>query len=204
MATIIKKCQRVLNSVVHEATGEQPHFLMFNRRAPRRIGVELPQLQQDSDLEVALEVVRRTNLEQARKWRDRANVGRQNQRVEVDQLVWIKKDCTTSLSERKLGVKWVGPYKVKEIIRNGGAYRLENLFDGVRIQRAADKVKPYVGQGGILVHPQEVFVQKDTEEEVPKPARERRPPKRYIEEDEIEEELGVQRLPVGIDPEPVH
>ncbi len=62
---------------------------------------------------MALEVVRRTNLEQARKWRERANVGRQNQRVEVDQLVWIKKDYTTSLSERKLGVKWVGPYKVK-------------------------------------------------------------------------------------------
>ncbi len=83
----LQKCQRVLNSAVHEATGEQPHFLMFNRRAPRRIGVELPQLQQDSELEVALEVVRRTNLEQARKWRERANVGRQNQRVEVDQLV---------------------------------------------------------------------------------------------------------------------
>ncbi len=32
------------------------------------IGVELPQLGQDADLEVALEVVRRTNIEQARKW----------------------------------------------------------------------------------------------------------------------------------------
>ncbi len=90
----LRICQIVLNSAVHEATGEQPHFLMFNRRAPRRIGVELPQLQQDRDLEVALEVVR-TNLEQARKWRERANVGRQNQRVEVEQLVWIKKDYTT-------------------------------------------------------------------------------------------------------------
>ncbi len=75
-----KKCQKVLNSAVHEATGEQPHFLMFNRRQPRLIGVELPQLRQDADLEVVLEVVRRTNIEQARKWRSRANIGRKNQR----------------------------------------------------------------------------------------------------------------------------
>ncbi len=106
----LKKCQRVLNSAVHEATGEQPHFLMFNRRLPRLIGVELPQLRQNTDLEVVLEVVKRTNIDQARKWRSRANIGRKNQRVEVDQLVWVKKDYTTSVGDRKLGVKWVGPY----------------------------------------------------------------------------------------------
>ncbi len=101
---------------------------MFNRRVPRLTGVELPQLRQDADLEVVLEVVRRTNIEQARKWRSRANIGRKNQRVEVDQLVWVEKDYTTSLGDRKLGMKWVGPYKVKEVLRNGGAYRLENVF----------------------------------------------------------------------------
>ncbi len=35
----IKKCQKVFNSVVNEATDEQLHFLMFNRRLPRLIGV---------------------------------------------------------------------------------------------------------------------------------------------------------------------
>ncbi len=40
---------------------------MFNRRIPWVIGVELPQLRQDADLEVVLEVVRRTNMDQARK-----------------------------------------------------------------------------------------------------------------------------------------
>ncbi len=138
----LEKCQRVLNSAVHEATGEQPHFLMLNRRLPRLIGVELPQLRQDTDLEVVLEVVRRTNTDQARKWRSRANIGSKNQRVEVDQVVWVKKGYTTSMGDRKLGVKWVGPYKVKEVLLNGGAYRLENVFDEVRVQRAADKVKP--------------------------------------------------------------
>ncbi len=136
-----RKCQRVLNSAVHEATSEQPHF-MFNRRLPRLIVVELPQLRQDADWKVVLEVVTRTNIDQARKWRSRANVGRKNQRVEVDQLVWVRKDYTTSVSDRKLRVKWVGPYKVKEVLRNGGAYRLENVFEGTRAQRAADKVKP--------------------------------------------------------------
>ncbi len=88
---------------------------------------ELPQLRQDADMEVAMEVVKRTNLDQARKWRTRANVRRKNQRVEVDQLVWVKKDYTTSLGDRKLEVKWIGPYKVKEVLRDGGACRLENV-----------------------------------------------------------------------------
>ncbi len=181
----IKKCQKVLNSAVHKATGEQPYFLMFNRRIPRLIGVELPQLKQDADLEVVLEVVRRTNIDQARKCRSRANIGRKNQRVEVDQLVWVKKDYTTSLGDRKLGVKWVCPYKVKEVIRNGGAYRLENVFHGVGIQRAADKVKPYIGQGDILVQPREFIFRDDSDEEdetEPMPVRERRPPRTYGEE----------------------
>ncbi len=98
----IMKCQKVLNSAVYEATGEQPHFLMFNRRLPKLIGVELQQLRLEADLEVVLEIVRRTNIRQARKWRSRANIGRKNERVEVGQLLWVKKDYTTSLDDRKL------------------------------------------------------------------------------------------------------
>ncbi len=181
----LKKCQRVFNRAVHEATGEQPHFLMFNRRLPRLIVVELPQLRQEANLEVALEVVRRANIDQARKWRSRANIERKNQRVEVDQLVWVKKDYTTSVGDRKLGVKWVGPYKVKEVLRNGGANRLENVFEGTRVQRAADKVKPYAGQGDTLVQPREFIFHDDSDEEEevePRPVRERRPPRRSGEE----------------------
>ncbi len=138
----MKKCQKVLNGAVHEATGEQPHFLIFKRRLTRLVEAELPQLRQNADMEVAMEVVKRTNLDQARKWRNRANMGRKNQRVEVDQFVWVKKDYTTSVGDRKLGVKGVGSYKVKEVLRDGGAYRLENVFEGTLVQRAADKIKP--------------------------------------------------------------
>ncbi len=37
----LKVCQKILNSVVHETTGEQPHYLMFNRRQLRYVGTEL-------------------------------------------------------------------------------------------------------------------------------------------------------------------
>ncbi len=72
----IKRCQKVINNSVHESTGEQPYFLMFCRRPTRGIGVELPQLEQDTDLDMAIEVVKQTNLQQSRKWRNRANRGR--------------------------------------------------------------------------------------------------------------------------------
>ncbi len=157
---------------------------MFGRRPTRGIGVELPQLEQDTDLEMAIEVVKQTNLQQSRKWRNRAYRGRQNQRVKKDQLVWVQKDYTTSLGDRKLGLKWVGPYKVKEVIREGSAYKLEDVFEGVVIQRAADKVKPYVVQDNILTQPRKMFLQEDSEEEdEPRPVRNRIPPRRYAEED---------------------
>ncbi len=173
---------------MHDTTGEQPYYLMFNRRAPRRIGAELTTIDQDRNVEIAMEIVRRTNQKRANKWRERANIGRKNQRMEVNQLVWIKRDYTTSQSDKKLGVKWVGPYKVKERLKEGGVYILENVFDGVEVQRAADKVKPYVGQDEILVRQQEIFTPGELDdsesEDEGRPVRGRRPVRRYIEEDE--------------------
>ncbi len=82
-------------------------------------------------------------------------------------------------------MKWVGPYKLKEVLRNRGAYRLENVFEGTRVQIAADKVKPYIGQEDIPVQLREFVFRDDSEkkEEVePRPVRERRPPSRYGQE----------------------
>ncbi len=166
----LKKCQKVLNGAVHEATGEQPHFLMFRRKLHRLVDAELPQLRQDAGMEVAMEIMKKTNLDQAKKWRNRANIRRKNQRVEVDQLVWVKKDYTTSVGDRKLGVKWISPYNVKEVLRDGGSYRLENVFEGTLVQRAADKVKPYIGEN-ILARSRELIFHDDTEEEEELPPR---------------------------------
>ncbi len=53
------------------------------------------------------------------------------------------------------------------------------------MQRAAEKVEPYVGREGVLVQPQEVFGQENREqqEEVEgRPVRESRPPRGCGEE----------------------
>ena len=189
----LKKCQGIINGSVHETTGEQPNYLMFKRRMPRIIGTELPQIDKDSDMGIAMEIVKRTNTERARRWRARANVGRKNQTVEVGQLVWVKRDYTTSQSDKKLGVKWIGPYKVLEVVRGGGVYKLENSFDGSMLQRAAEKIKPYFGNDNILLNPQEVYFHRELPEEDEdegiregRPPRERRPPARYRAEEGYE------------------
>ncbi len=183
----LKQCQRVINNEVHETTGEQPYYLMFHRRAPRRVTAALPTIDQDANIEVALTAVRRTNSEQSRKYLDRANIGKQNQSVEVNQLVWVQRDYVTSRTDRKLGAIRVSPYKVKEVVRGGRAYAVENTFDGTTIRRAAGKIKPYRGGGDIVTQLQEIVNQQDSDvsgseteaEEERRPVRERRPPRRY-------------------------
>ncbi len=82
-----------------------------------------------------------------------------------------------------MGVKWLGLYQVKEVIRQGGAYVVENVFNGATLRRAAGKVKPYVGQEGILLQHRELYLpdaeEEESEEELPRPRRERRAPQRY-------------------------
>ncbi len=92
----------------------------------------------------------------SQKWRDKANQDRKDQKVEKDRLVWIKKEViTSSVVERKLAPKWLGPYKVKEIIWDGSVYILENLWDSTHVC-ATDKVKPYYGDDTLIVEPEEL------------------------------------------------
>ena len=72
----LTQCQQILNAAVHETTGEQPHYLMFNRHAPTYVGTTLPQVDDDIDVNVALDAVRQTSRERGRKWLARANMGR--------------------------------------------------------------------------------------------------------------------------------
>ena len=101
----LTKCQTVLNSAVHETTGEQPYYLMFSRHPPRNIGVNLPQISDEPDVQAAHEAVAQTNQAMARKWRDKANRGRKDQKVDVDDLVWVKKETAASVLHRKLSRK---------------------------------------------------------------------------------------------------
>ena len=90
----------------------------------------------------------------------------------------------SSYVEKKLGIKWLGPYKITEVMRDGSAYVLENTFDGKQIQRAAEKIKKYVGQDRLLVDQEEVLMppEEEEEEEEKRQPRQRRPPGRYVEE----------------------
>ncbi len=181
----LTRCQTVLNSAVYETMGEQPYFLMFSRHPPRNTGVNLPHVSDDPDVQAAHEVVKQTNREMAQKWRDKANRGRRSQKVEKDQLAWVKKETAASVVHRKLSPKWLGPYKVKEVLKDGSAYELENPWNGTQVQREANKVKPCYGIDTIIMEPVELMFPPEDDDEVeiePRPVRVRRPFRRYIEE----------------------
>ncbi len=174
--------QKILNSAVHEATGVQPHYAFFARHVPRQIGVTLPSIEEDPEIERAREIILQTNQESSKRWLNKANVGRRDDKLEKDRLVWVKKEVKDPGVNRKLCKKWLGPYKIIEVLREGSAYVVENTFDGVRIQRAAEKIKPYVGRDRILVQPEKIVDSTGSEDEDQLPPRQRRPVRRYIEE----------------------
>lgn len=101
--------------------------------------MDLTQTDKASYMNIVLETVRRNSRHRTSQWRDTANLSRKKQKVAVGQLVWAKRDYTTSLGKRKLGMKWIGPFKVKEELANGNSYRVENVFDGTVIQITIDK-----------------------------------------------------------------
>ena len=121
--------------------------------------------------------------ENSRKWLRRANEGRKEQTVEVGDLEWVKKEQFSSSMERKLGIKWIGPYKVTVKEQEGVSYVLENTFTGDTIHRASDKIKSFVGDEGYVVDMTEVVLpSEDEEDEEPRVPRQRRPVRRYIEQ----------------------
>ncbi len=128
-------------------------------------------------LQVAHEVIQATHKTLTRKYREVANRGRKNQSVRVGSLVWVRKEVLNPGVSRKLQPKWDGPYKVVEVLRDGGAYLLENLFNGQKVQRTAEKVKPYQGPDEWLLQPDET-VGDVPEEDEPLPPRLRKPPER--------------------------
>ncbi len=66
----------------------------------------------------------------------------------------------------KLCVKWNGPYKVVEVLRDGGGYIVKDPFTGQMSQRAAEKVKTFGGSEEYVVEPQDTVFQADIETEV--------------------------------------
>ena len=179
---LLPDCQTIMNSAVHGTTGHQPYFAFFARHAPRNVGIRLPEVEgEPDDKEAVLEVIRETQEEMCRRYRTVANRGRKDISVQEGALVWVKRETGIPGTSRKLNVRWGGPYRVVEVIRGGGAYLVEDVFTGQKIQRAAEKIKVYHGDEGWILNPQERVFSEDHEEE-PVPPRQRRAPRRLIAE----------------------
>lgn len=89
----ISECQRILNTAVHTTTGEQPYFAFFNRHALRNVEVDLPEVPgNDGDLVNANELIKVTQLNMSRKFREQANKKRNNVSVAEGSLVWVKNE----------------------------------------------------------------------------------------------------------------
>ena len=95
----------------------------------------------------------------------RVNAGRRNDQVQVNELVLVKIEHYVGPVSPKLKPRWRGPYKVIQVLRDGGAYVLEHVFTQQRIQRAAGKIKRYHHAEGILVDPLEDLEEQSEPEE---------------------------------------
>ena len=172
-----------MNQAVHTSTGQQPYFAFFSRYPPRLVSATLPSiLGTEDELSEAHVLVSETHQKMTRRYRDAANRARKTQRVEVGALVWVRSETTVPGTCKKLNPKWNGVYRVEEVLLDGSAYIVKNVFTGQMLQRAAAQVKPYDGKEEWLIEPPSVPCDPNPEEEEPLPSRTRRPPKRYIEE----------------------
>ncbi len=174
---MLPACQKVLNLAVHTTMGEQPYFA-FSRHPPRQVSVRLLEIKgTEEGIAEAHAILRETHQKMAKKFRAVANRGRRNKKVGERSLVWVKSESSLSGTCEKLNLKWLGPYRVIEVIRGGSAYVLENVFDGRILLRAAEKVKHYCGSEEWITAPREVIMPEENEPESLLP-RVRRPPRR--------------------------
>lgn len=115
-----------------------------------------------------------------------ANRKRRAEKVSVGSLVWVKSETPLPGTCTKLNAKWKGPYQVSEVIRDGQLYVMKDPYSGKLVQRAADKVKPYVSRSEIIPEMEEnqsdELEEEEEEEDHDLPPRRRRPPRRLIEE----------------------
>lgn len=171
----------MLNEAVHTMTGQQPFYAFFGRYPARNIGMNLPAIEgTEEGIAEAHAILRETHHRMAREYRNFANRWRKNSSVALGSLVWVKNETPQPGTSRKLNVKWTPE-------SSGSDKRWWCLHVGTFIYRAenakgTEKAKPYVSEEWIP-EPQEVIMPDEPEAEPePTPPRERRPPRRYIEE----------------------
>ncbi len=182
-----------MNEAIHSTTGQSPYFAFYSRHSARAIGARLPGIDGTEDgVAEAHAILKETHLKMARRYRNVANRRRRNQAVAQGSLVWVRNESMVPSTSRKPNVKWLGPYRVTEVIRDKGVYLLENVFTHQAVQRVADKIKPYYSGEEWILEPQEVIVpEAEDSKPEPLPPRNRRPPRRYIEESMVRVTLEI-------------
>ncbi|XP_063889312.1 uncharacterized protein LOC135116022 [Scylla paramamosain] len=154
---------------------------------PRFVTAPLLTVQsEDSDVQQLKRMIKDASVTSQRRYRAVANRKRRDEKVSVGSLVWVKSETPLPGTSTKLNAKWKGPYRVSEVIWDGQLYVVEDPYSGKLVQRAAEKVKPYVSRSEIIPELEENYsdgcVEEEEKEDQDLPPRRRRPPRRLIEE----------------------
>ena len=187
--SLVGKCQALMNGAVHSATGSTPFVAFFGRHPHRGPDSALPCVPSTEEERVKLqELIVSSSQKSQRNYRGIANRRRKRETLGVGALVWVRVEHTMPGTCSKLNPRWKGPYKVVEVRNDGVGYVVENLYTGARIQRAAEKLRPFVSRGNIIPEmveepdPVRDEVEDEVDLTVSLPPRVRRPPPRLIEE----------------------
>ncbi|XP_066968110.1 uncharacterized protein [Macrobrachium rosenbergii] len=135
--TYLGETQPVLNCAVHATTGEQPHYVFFSRRPAIQIITTSPSIDDevsDPDITKVHEIIQKTHLQRSKTFVSIANRKRVNTNVEKNSLVWVRNETQIPGTSQKLNVKWLGPYRVIEVVQDGSTYVLKNLFDDTIVE----------------------------------------------------------------------
>ena len=184
--SLLNQCQRALNSSVHTSTSTTPYMAFFNRPPMRGPESQFPLVRNpDCDYHKLKEMIKSASIKSQRQYRAYANRRKRRESVGKGALVWVKREAPIPGTATKLNSKWLGPFKVVEVLQGGSMYIVENPYDGARKQRAAEKIRPYVSETN-LIHEIEEMDEVTTEEpnksEAELPPRRRQPPRRLIEQ----------------------
>ena len=184
---LLGECQWHMNRAIHSSTGVSPYVAFFARQPPRFVTAPLLTVQSESsDVQQLKRLIKDASVSSQRRYRAVANRKRRDEKVSVGSLVWVKSETPLPGTSTKLNAKWKGPYRVSEVIRDGQLYVVEDPYTGKLVQRAAEKVKPYVSRNEIIPELEEEQmderVEEEEEEDHDLPPRRRQPPRRLIEE----------------------
>ena len=176
---------KILNEAVHTSLGTSPFFVQYGYHPLRKIGtLELPDQEDEEEDETGRnlgirEQIMETLKNQTDYYRNKANVGRSNETLQVGDLAWIYQEFPIPGTAVKLNRKWIGPYRVTSVLGEGRAYELVSTLTDEVVKRAAGKLKKYIPREEILDQIEEEFLTAIEEEKVLPEKRIRKPPMRY-------------------------